>query len=290
MITFKKLSQREKYFTRLTGLKVVDFLKLIDLIQDDWKKLEQAKIKQGRVPKLKTLHDKTLCLLIYYRTYANMLFIGMLFDLDDSNVARLFQKLEKIIAPHMAFKKLINKELSQEETLNLLIDASEVQIERPSKKSLKNKHYSGKKKKHTAKFEIIRSKKTGKILGISKIYYSKMHDFKLRKSENKRGNRLPDDYNIRICADSGYQGMQKMFEKSEISLPKKRRKNVELTEEEKQKNRENASERVPIEHAIGKMKKFKILDGKYRNHLKKLHLRVINIAGLINLAMGFTNC
>ncbi len=102
IITFTKLSQHEKHFTRLTALKIADFLKLIDLIQNDWKKFEQTKIKQGRSSKLKTIHDKILCLLIYYRTYANMLFIGMLFDLDDSNIARLFQKLEKIIAPHMA--------------------------------------------------------------------------------------------------------------------------------------------------------------------------------------------
>ncbi len=108
--------------------------------------------------------------------------------------------------------------------MNLLIDASEIQAERPSKKTLKNKHYSGKNNKHTAKFEIIRNQKTGKILGISKIYYGKIHDFKFRKIENKRKNRLPDDYNVRICADSAYQGMQKMLEKSKISLPKKRTK------------------------------------------------------------------
>ena len=42
-----------------------------------------------------------------------------------------------------------------------------------------------------------------------------MHDFKIRKHENKRGNRrensIPDRYNMHIWADSGYQGMQKKY-------------------------------------------------------------------------------
>ena len=117
-----------------------------------------------------------------------------------------------------------------------------------------------------------------------------MHDFKIRKLENKRGNRILDKFNVRIYADSVYQGMQKMFQNSKVSLSKKRRKNQELTDTEKQDNQVNARARVPIEHTIGHMKKFKILGSKYRGKLgKNLHLKLINIAGLVNLVSGIIN-
>ena len=118
----------------------------------------------------------------------------------------------------------MKKELSKDELLELLVDVSEIKINRPKGKANKNKHYSGKKKCHTAKYEIIRNRNTGKIVSISKVYFGKIHDFKIRKSENKRGNQIPDKYDVKIYADSGYQGMQKMFQKTKISLPKKRKK------------------------------------------------------------------
>jgi len=48
MIIYKKLSQRPKTFLRVTGLEIKDFLKLIDLIKDDWNELEKKKQKTGR--------------------------------------------------------------------------------------------------------------------------------------------------------------------------------------------------------------------------------------------------
>ena len=142
MITYKKLSQRSKTFLRVTGLEIKDFLKLIDLIKDDWKAFEDSKKCHGRNYKIKTLEDKIMCLLIYYRSYINMLFLGMLFDVSDANIVRLFQKLEKMIAKHMSLKRLINKELSKDELLELLVDVSENKINRPKGKANKNKHYS----------------------------------------------------------------------------------------------------------------------------------------------------
>ena len=106
MITFKKLSQRPQTFLRVTGLEIKDFIKLVDLIRDDWKAFENSKKCHGRNYKIKTLEDKTICLLIYYRSYINMLFLGMLFDISDTNIVRLFQKLEKMIAHHMSLKRL----------------------------------------------------------------------------------------------------------------------------------------------------------------------------------------
>ena len=60
-----------------------------------------------------------------------------------------------MIAPHMNLKRLINKELSKDELLELIVDVSEIKINRPAGKASKNKHYSGKKKCHTAKQKLF---------------------------------------------------------------------------------------------------------------------------------------
>ena len=72
-----------------------------------------------------------------------------------------------------------NRELSQDCLEEILIDATEIQIQRPKKKQ--REFYSGKKKKHTIKFEI-QIDTSGKILNISKAYCGKTHDFKIRKT------------------------------------------------------------------------------------------------------------
>lgn len=86
-----------------------------------------------------------------------------------------------------------------------------------------------------------------------------------------------------MITDTGYQGIQKLHTKSE--LPKKRTKKNPLTKEDKQKNRDLASERVINENVIGMLKRFKIISDKYRNRRKRFGLRFNLIAGIYNLEL-----
>jgi len=80
--------------------------------------------------------------------------------------------------------------------------------------------------------------------------------------------------------DSGYTGIKRVH--SSTDLPKKRTKNKPLTREEKNRNREISSQRVENEHAIGFLKRFKIISERYRNRRKRFGLRFNLIAGLCN--------
>lgn len=80
--------------------------------------------------------------------------------------------------------------------------------------------------------------------------------------------------------DSGYTGIKKIHSNTE--LPKKRSKKKPLTKEEKSRNREISSKRVRNEHAIGFLKRFKILSERYRNRRKRFSLRFNLIAGICN--------
>ena len=109
--------------------------------------------------------------------------------------------------------------------------------------------YSGKKKRHTLKFEVIIDA-TGKILNISKCFNGKTHDFSIRKSSEH----VPR--HVEMLADSGYYGLVKLHSNS--TLPYKRPKCGTLTGEQKIHNRVLASRRIAIDCNLEKIQDFRI--------------------------------
>jgi len=64
---------------------------------------------------------------------------------------------------------------------------------------------------------------------------------------------------LEVLADSGYQGLAKLHEKSRT--PKKRSKKVQLTTDERRANRELSRRRIVVENVIRSLKIFRILLG-----------------------------
>jgi hypothetical protein len=270
-LSYKKLSKNQYNFLKMTGLEVSEFKKIIENLRDVWReKVENLKKQAGRNSHLKTLEDKVLCLCIYYRTYITHTFLGWLFNLDNSNICRLFQKLEPLVAKQICIKK--DRTMTKEEVLRIVADVMEQPINRPKNKQKKS--YSGKKKRHTIKSEIVMAE-DGRILSVSKSYKGSTHDFKIRKSERM----LPR--NAIKHADSGYQGWQKL--QNNVVIPYKRFKTRPLTAEQKLHNKRLSSFRVRVEHKIRQLKVFKILGDVYRNFQRKHNMRLNIIAGIVNL-------
>ena len=114
----------------------------------------------------------------------------------------------------------------------------------------------------------------GTILCVT-VGKGRKHDFRLFKESKTFFH--PQ---LNVKADSGYQGMKKLHEKSEV--PYKRSKKKPLTKEQKAYNHSVSSERVLVEHGIRKLKVFRILSERYRNRRKRFGLRVNLIAGILN--------
>jgi hypothetical protein len=68
--------------------------------------------------------------------------------------------------------------------------------------------------------------------------------------------------------------------------PRKRSRKQPLGKADKKYNREIARKRIPNEHAIGFLKRFRILAEKYRNRRKRFGLRFSLIAGICNFDMA----
>ncbi len=103
----------------------------------------------------------------------------------------------------------------------------------------------------------------------------KRHDFRLFKESKVWINK-----NIKVLVDTGFQGISKFHQNSEI--PKKKTKKHPLTKSEKANNHKISSERVQNEHAIAFIKRFRILSEKYRNRRKRFALRFNLISAICN--------
>ncbi len=113
------------------------------------------------------------------------------------------------------------------------------------------------------------------VLNISN---GKVHDFRILKESN-----LKIHHEIVINVDNGYLGILKLHSNS--LLPKKKNKKKPFTKLDKRNNKKLSSQRIFVEHVIGKLKFFKILSDRYRNRRKRFGLRFNLIASIYNFEL-----
>ena len=176
MLSYERLSKKPLLFKSFTGLSVQEFDDIYD--KEITKKYHKHEIQRlskrtkdrqrdmgaGRPFKL-DLENRFLMLLVYYRLYITYTLAGFLFDLDQSNICRDIQKIENLIRQCIPIpQKIYNKtkRLRTPEELEQyfpgflsFIDSTEQQIPRPKNKKKRKAYYSGKKKKHTVKIQLM---------------------------------------------------------------------------------------------------------------------------------------
>ena len=134
--------------------------------------------------------------------------------------------------------------------------------------------YSGKKKRQTLKTQRVVDKATGRLLCLAHDA-GRRHDIRLFKES---GVRLHPE--TEAITDTRYIGLQKLHGKT--TMPNKRSKKNPLSKQDKQENRHISTDRVPAEHVIAGLKRFKVVSDRYRHHRKCFGLRFTLIAGCYN--------
>jgi hypothetical protein len=137
------------------------------------------------------------------------------------------------------------------------IDGTDRKINRPQDKEQRKKYYSGKRKAHAVKNNVI-AERRGKVKYLSQTYEGKKHDKAIADEEN-----YPFPAGSRLWQDTGFQGFAP---RGVIVLqPKKKPRNQELSEAEKRLNRLISKQRVVIEHHISGIKRSQIVMQTFRN-------------------------
>ena len=119
----------------------------------------------------------------------------------------------------------------------------------------------------------------GRIVSLD-IAVNYCHDMKLFKISRRNIGQAD-----KILADSGYQGIMKMY--SQAQTPRESSKLKLLTLEDKAYNHALSKERIKVENIFAKVKTFKIFSTPYRNRRKRFRLRMNLIADIINRELGF---
>jgi hypothetical protein len=142
--------------------------------------------------------------------------------------------------------------------------------------------YSGKKTSHTVKNHLIVDQKC-RILFLNATYAGSIHD---KKMADEVGHLFPA--HTVLVADLGYLGYEP--ENITVLLPNKQPRKGQLSEEEKQQNRQISQLRIPVEHVMGGVKRLNIVKEKIRIRLHHVRDRVMLIAcGLHNLRTSYRN-
>jgi hypothetical protein len=219
-------------FKSFTGLELAEFDSIYKEIESRYSQYELKRLsKRKRTRKVGagnhfklTVRDRFLMLLMYYRLYITHTLSGFLFDLDQSNVYRDIRHIEPLVKrciplPERLYN--ITRRLRTVEEVKkyfpefkAFIDVTEQEIQRPKDKNKKRNYYSGKKKKHTVKTQLMVNNE-GKILHKSKHHKKgRQHDYSVYKEEH-----LITPSQVKNYFDLGYKGVKNDFPNMKVVLP-----------------------------------------------------------------------
>jgi hypothetical protein len=216
--------------------------------------------RDGRPPEMKPIH-KLLMTLLYLRHNTSATVVGQMFGFSADSVEK--NALPEVIAVLKelfpasrweAVKRHRFEKWKADEVDKIIVDSFETPIPRPSDNDRQKRVYSGKKKRHTLKTQIITDQK-GKILDVNSGHRGPKSDIKIW-NETKLPDELKDKPKL---GDKAYLGAEKP-----TLIPKKKPKGGELSEAEKAANRLISQERIYVEHAIRKVKGFRVVRDEYR--------------------------
>ena len=137
--------------------------------------------------------------------------------------------------------------------LELLVDSCEQDRERPSDYEKQKQYYSGKKKRHTFKNQIITTPNGQEIVDIIVGEPGPKSDIVLWREQSKKLEET-QKYN----GDKAYIGEER------TKTPKKKPKNKEMPGSIKEDNKKKSQERIFVEHLIRILKIFRVASERFR--------------------------
>jgi len=311
-LRYENLKDKPKAFRAFTGLDLEEFQILLQAFTVAWERYTQQhylppEVRQrdyggGRKARLATCEEKLLFILVYVKTYPLQEVLAFHFDMSQgqachwihvlSEVLRLAlgelgrlperdpQKVKELLETYMDESQQYEA-ATELEMENFAIDGTERQRQRPKDQEKQRRFYSGKKKTHTVKNNLIVTLGKRRVEYLGCTWEGKKHDKKICDEE---GHEFPEGSTL--YKDTGYQG----YEPAGVHTrqPKKKPRGGELTIEEKEQNSLISRIRIIIEHVICGVKRCRIVKDVFRNTRDRFADIVMEIAcGLHNFRTAY---
>ncbi len=297
MITYAELIKKPRIFKSLTGVTPAEFDDLLTKVTPIWLQQEQDRLNRpdrqrnmggGGDYKL-ALRERLLMILIWLRLYLNTEALGYFFSVDKSTASRNTRNLLPALRqvgdetlgwpepPQRGEGKGIDQAPREHPDLWALIDATEQPVQRSSDLQTQQAHYSGKKKRHTRKTQLIVSE-YGQIRDVSRSTPGSPHDLNHFR-QSGAASRIPKD--LTTGGDAGYQGLQAELPHHSVITPFKASKNRPLTPE-KWLNQEFSRTRIVVENTICQLKHFKVLAQRFRHSVDRYDDAFRSVVAIVN--------
>ena len=242
---------------------------------------KRALVADDGRPREVTPLQKTLMTLLYLRHNVAHAVVGALFGVSADSSENAFHELLPVLRDLFPKEKWeaekrhrTQPQWTPDEVERLLIDSFETPVSRPSLHDRQKRLYSGKKKRHTLKTQII-TDQNGTILDVSRAHRGPAADVKLYE-QTPLPKPLADKPRL---GDKAYVGAT-----PSIATPHKKPKGGALTEEQKADNKELSSQRVRVEHGIRRVKGFRITRDEYRLAVGLFSSVVSAVVGLLQFS------
>jgi hypothetical protein len=295
MQTNKKDQTNHPELVLLTSLTAAEFMHLLSVFDPICQHYFQYYDLEGhprRIPKyqedarssLPGSSSKLHFILMDLKENPRQHYHAQLFDMQQPRVSKWIKILLPLLQQALSRLQVLPKRFGYElyaflQTFTryvLLMDATERPIPRSIDDERQKHEYSGKKKAHTVKNNLIVDQRSH-ILFLSSTYPGSVHDKKLAQ---EAGHQFPD--NTIVIEDLGYTGYEP--ENTAVIRPHKKYKNGQLTQQQKQDNKRISQMRVPVEHVMAGVKRLNIVKEKIRLRWQDAQDHIMLIAcGLHNL-------
>ena len=297
MTNYARLSEKPLPFLSLTAYTVGEFQALLPTFSTaflrymqkytlDTKKREKRRFVAYRNSPLPTMEDKLLFILMYLRKATTQDIFGEVFDMPQPVANKWIHILHPCLNQALAELKELpartatDLRLPQEAEQVYFQDGTERAIERPKDLEAQTTFYSGKRKRHTVKNNLLVNA-SAKIILLTPTCEGKKHDKKIADETHLT---LPNG--SYLYQDTGFQGYY--LPDVTILQPMKKPRGRELTFAEKESNRQISLIRIRVEHAIGGVKRYRIVKDQLRTRKDDFRDRAMETCcGLHNFRLNF---
>jgi len=202
------------------------------------------------------------------KTKANDTFHYWLVILREILPASILEQVEKNDSDYAIALELLTE-------FKLIVDSMEQPRSRPSDQKEQKEYFSGKKRQHTFKSQLITLPLGKNIVDVEVGLKGPTSDISLFREQQEKF-----EYDQMFEGDKGYQGGEN------ITTPQKKPRKGELTANQKAGNKELSSKRIFVEHVIRLVKIFQIARQRFPLNSRTYEEVILTICGLVRLRIG----
>jgi hypothetical protein len=295
MLHYPQLRRHPKIFHAVTGLSVAEFDALLGEALPALAAADEARLSRpGRRRAIGAGHphalpprDQVLLTVIWLRRYPTDGVLGYLLGVEESTVRRVRHRvlpvLEALGADAMRLpdpgkwqRPDLAGLLAATPELAVIVDTFEQAVQRPKARAAADAWYSGKKKQHTRKVQVVVEATTGRFVDLAAGWRGPTSDLRVLTESGVLDRLAPQ---IAVLGDLAYVGIAKAHPGG--ATPKRKPRAQPRPPGDVTANQAFARRRITVEHSIRRRRVFASVTAPDRQHRVE-DGRALACAGLVN--------